>query len=533
MNFLGKQNRDGSYSISVKARELVEAGWVDFYAEGSGRGYQRRETMRETRAREIEEYFKRCAAEDLDPHLFEMTASARCERDGGEVRVSFDPLDEDERLGFVTVTASSQPWMSMVDGGTRLRGIERAVSSGTLPGETFFDVRLFGDLSVPEEIALFLLINENQKRVRTDLSLRVVQRSLDQGALTDAQLRTLRTVVPNTEQWRYEASRVTARINSEPDSRSEDSCKCPERQPQAHPSPCRRSGRVLGTCWMTRISPRGLKGIDDILNATEFWVKVLKNFWGAVAEVNRAARAEPKTNVLWGSIGVNGCHRALAGIVRSELSAKQIDLSRDRFVTMVIHTWIADYAIWFSRKGSRLPEYPGEKGEATAMTGNSGYIRLAEILERQWRANLHAAGVAKSREPLVLGGSPRKTAYSTRQRRWSRSHGRGECRALWRPDIKWVAGARGAHGDVDAAAADAVPSAASPVRFAGSGRVVPWGDPWLRRGVAIEESAVLADLTRARVRPFSHQDQQGGTSAVTTKRHVRPWRLVSRQVRDT
>ena len=392
MQFLGKQNRDGGYSISVKARELVEAGWVDFYAEGSGRGYQRRETMRETRAREIEEYFKRCVAEDLDPHLFEMTASARCQADDGEVRVGFDPLDDDERLGFVNVTASSQPWMSMVDGGTRLRGIERAVSSGTITGETFFDVRLFGDLSVPEEIALFLLINENQKRVRTDLSLRVVQRSLDQGDLTDAQVRTLRTVVPNTEQWRYEASRVTARINSEPDSPFRGFVQMPGETAAGKSVAMQAFWTSLRHMLDDQDLAARLRGLDDVPNATEFWVKVLKNFWGAVAEVNPTARAEPKTNVLWGSIGVNGCHRALAEIVRAELSVEQVDLSKARFVTMVSSTWIEDYAIWFSRKGSQLPDYPREKGEATKMTGNSGYIRLAGTLEQQWRANLHAAG---------------------------------------------------------------------------------------------------------------------------------------------
>lgn len=396
MQFLGKQNRDGSYSISVKARELVEAGWVDFYDEGAGRGYQRLETMRETRAREIEDYFKRCATEDLNPRLFELTASARCREDSGQVRVSFDPLDDDGRLGFVSVDATSPPWMSMVDGGTRLRGIERAVSSGTIPGETFFDVRLFSDLSTPEEIALFLLINENQKRVRTDLSLRVVQRSLDEGSLNDAQLRTLRTVVPNTEQWRYEASRITARMNSEPDSPFSGLVQMPGEKPAGKSVAMQAFFTSLRHMLDDEDLGARLNGLDEIHNATEFWVKVLKNFWSAVAEVNQPARAEPRTNVLWGSIGVNGCHRALAELVRSELSAKQVDLSQERFRAMVSGTWIAEYPVWFTKKGSRLPEYPGEKGEATEMTGNSGYIRLAGILERQWRANLHSAESRRS-----------------------------------------------------------------------------------------------------------------------------------------
>lgn len=391
MQLLGKRNRDGSFSISIKARDLVDSGWVDFYEEVSGQGYQRNETMRETRARDIEEYFKRCAEADLNPHIFELTGSARCKSADQRVRVNFDPLDENANLGFVDVDADHGPWMSMVDGGTRLRGIERAVASGAITGETFFDVRLFGGLSVPEEIALFLLINENQKRVRTDLSLRVVQRALDEGGLSDSQIRSLETVVPNTEQWRYEASRVAARLNGEADSAFRGLIQMPGQQAAGKSIKMQAFWTSLKHILDDKDLSSRVKNIEGAPVPTEFWVKVLKNFWNAVATVNPTSRDEPKTNVLWGSIGVNGCHRALANVVRSELSASQPNLSQSRFTGMMRGTWIEEYPIWYSRKGSRLDEYPGEKGEATQMTGNSGYIRLSETLETQWRANLHAA----------------------------------------------------------------------------------------------------------------------------------------------
>ena len=395
MEFLGKQNIDGSYSVSVKARELVEVAWVDFYLESAGRGYQRLETMRETRAREIEDYFKRCFSESVKPRLFEMTASARYEDVGDGVPVEFDPLDENKTLGFVKVSAESNPWMSMVDGGTRLRGIQRAVESGTLSGEEAFDVRLFCALSVPEEIALFLLINENQKRVRTDLSLRVVQRYLDEQDLTDSEMRTLKTVVPDTEQWRYEASRIAARLNSDTGSPFRDLIQMPGEKPTGKSVAMQAFWTSLKHILDDDDLSSRLRRLETeraILSQTEFWVKVLKNFWGAVGDVNPDARAEPRTNVLWGSIGVNGCHRALASIVRSELSTEQLDLTRERFMTMVKDSHIADFSYWFTRKGGRRDEYPAEKGEATQMTGNSGYIRLSGALEEQWRANLHAAG---------------------------------------------------------------------------------------------------------------------------------------------
>ncbi|MYJ01172.1 MAG: DGQHR domain-containing protein [Chloroflexi bacterium] len=397
MHFLGKQNTDGSFSISVKARELVEHGWVDFYEEQSGLGYQRNETMREARAADIERYFSRCFQEDLKPRIFEMTASARCQTPGTEVGVEFEPLDDERQLGFVTVNASGQKWMSLVDGGTRLRGVERALASGVVPPETFFDVRLFGSLSVPEEIALFLLINENQKRVRTDLSLRVVQRSLDEGNLNDSQLRTLRTVVPNTEQWRYEASRVAARINSDSDSPFKDLIQMPGQKAAGKSIALQAMLTSLRHMLDDPVLAARLKGVAHDQSSTDFWVKVLKNFWSAVASVNPRSLEEPRTNVLWGSIGVNGCHRALAEIVRGEFSSAKVDLTQNRFEQMISDTWIVDYDIWYSRKGKRKPdEYPAEEGEATQMTGNSGYIRLAGILEEQWRAQLHASDAEKT-----------------------------------------------------------------------------------------------------------------------------------------
>ena len=392
MEFLGKQNRDGSFSIGVKARELVDGGWVDFYEERSGRGYQRMETMRETRAADIEKYFSRCLQEDQKPRLFEMTGSARCEVDGDAVRVDFDPLDDDEHLGIIKVSADSQHWMSMVDGGTRLRGIERALEAGVIAPETFFDVRLFRGLSVPEEIALFLLINENQKRVRTDLSLRVVQRSLDEGNLSDGQLRILRTVVPDTEQWRYEASRVAARLNGDPDSPFRDLVQMPGQKATGKSIALQALLTSLKHMLDDSDLAARLSSVDVHQSSTEFWVRVLKNFWSAVADVNPRSKQEPKTSVLWGSIGVNGCHRALAEIVRTEFSSESINLSSNRFKSMVANTWVEDYDIWYSRRGKRpVEEYPTEKGAATQMTGNSGYIRLASTLEKQWRARLHAS----------------------------------------------------------------------------------------------------------------------------------------------
>lgn len=126
---------------------------------------------------------------------------------------------------------------------------------------------------------------------------------------------------------------------------------------------------------------------------TEFTTKVLKNFWRAAADVNDRAFKEPTTNVLWGSIGVSGCHMALGRVVATILESGNPVLSVERFKSMVRESEIAEYFFWFSRSGSSEEAYPTDKGEAPNMIGHSGYLRLAKTLERSWRAALHAAAV--------------------------------------------------------------------------------------------------------------------------------------------
>src|SRR3990167_2539284 len=127
---------------------------------------------------------------------------------------------------------------------------------------------------------------------------------------------------------------------------------------------------------------------------TEFTIKVLQNFWRAVADVNPRAFEEPSTNVLWGSIGVTSCHMALAKVTNTIVDSANPVLSVERFKTMARESEVADYEFWFNRPGSGDREsYPMQRGEATTMIGHSGYLRLAKILEKSWRAALHASAV--------------------------------------------------------------------------------------------------------------------------------------------
>jgi DGQHR domain-containing protein len=382
--------------VSISAEDLTRICYVDFYDESTGHGYQRLETLRERRGREVEEYLKRCNVNGVSPRLFELTANARTKGDRAIRDRGFDPLDEHSILGILTLTPRQAPFLSMIDGGTRELGIEKALASGAVKADDKFDIRIFVGLTIPEEIAMFLLINERHKRVRTDLGVRVVQGLLDEGKLTGAELKTLETVVPDTDAWRYEASRIAARLNSEADSPWRGLIQMPNDKTTR---PIKLQAFWSSMNWLltdadlnTKLgfleADRLLVADGSPVSKTDFLVKVLKNFWGAVAAENPRAFREPTTNVLVGSIGASACHMALAKLLITMLDEGNVSV--DKFRAMVRDSEAADYAFWFNRRGSAGDDYPGEKGEATTMIGHSGYLRGHKILEKSWRSALHA-----------------------------------------------------------------------------------------------------------------------------------------------
>ena len=394
VELLAKCNSDGSFSVSYASDNLVRDAVVDFYDEKTGSGYQRNETLRAVRGRSIAHYIQRCVTEGMKPQLFEMTANARVT----ENDYHYEPFAPGSSIGKLTIDPRNEKeWLSIIDGGTRLWGIENALVRKIIDKDTTFDFRIFIGLTIAEEIAQFLLINENQKKVRTDLSLRVVQRLLDAGKLNTKDQKVLQTVVPDTDAWRYEASRIASAMNSDLDS--------PWCNRIQMPGETTRS--IALQAFFTSLKPLlvnpDIKSILELkerngelisgevtVTPTIFTLKVLKNFWQAVAAMNPDAENEPETTVLWAPIGVNACHIALTPILKTILEGPNPNLTVPRFKAIVKESQVANYPFWYTRKGKKGEEnYPGEKGEATQLTGAANYSRLASTLEKEWRATLH------------------------------------------------------------------------------------------------------------------------------------------------
>ena len=384
-----KRNGDGSFSTSYPVGDLIQDSFVDFYNEQTGSGFQRDESNRQTRGRKVADYIHRCAETGGNPKLYELTVNARVSTKwGNEGICEFTPYEPGGAIGVLTLNSSKdEGWISLTDGGTRGLGIEIALSRGDITEQWEVDVRIFPDLTLAQEIAQFFLINDFQKKVRTDLGLRVVQRALDEGNLSNEEIKSLQTVVPATDSWRFGASRIASELNSAIDS--------PWRNRIQMPSDPSKSTTLQS--FFTSLSPL-LNDADLQLlinnkageELTEFIIKILKNFWTAVAQVNSRANEEPETNVLWAPIGSSACHIALGAVAKTILDSSDPDLTTTRFVDMLMGSHVDEYEFWFTKKGKHPAEqYPTEKGDATLMSGAANYKRLAKELEQSWRANLH------------------------------------------------------------------------------------------------------------------------------------------------
>ena len=392
---LAKRNGDGSFSVSYSVGDLVNDSFVDFYNEQTGAGFQRNETTRPKRGRDVAEYVRRCVRDGVNPKLFELTANARvgepCDADDNW---SYEPLDESGTLGFLSFTPpKNEGWLSLTDGGTRCLGIEIALSRGDLDPQWTVDVRIFVNLSLAQEIAQFLLINDCQKKVRTDLGLRVVQRIFDEGTLSADEVKILQTVVPDTESWKFEASRIAAEMNVADDSPWRNRIQMPGDPPRSTTlqSFFTSLAPILNDPDIKAAVDQMVTGGELDTDRTDFIIQMLKNFWRAVANVNPKADNEPETNVLWAPIGSSACHMALATVVKTILDSSEPNVKTDRFTDMLDGSEVAEYGYWYTKRGKNAEnQYPTEKGEATVMTGASNYKRLARELEQSWRSNLHA-----------------------------------------------------------------------------------------------------------------------------------------------
>ncbi len=388
LELLAKKNQDGSFSVSMEVQQLISSTYVDFYDEKSGSGYQRLEPNRESRARAIAKYMQRCKSKAITPSLFEMTGNIRTD----SAKAVFEPLDENGHLGILTITGKNRP-ISIIDGGTRLLGLEMALTNGVVSPIETYDLRLFLGLTFTEEISQFLLINDTQKKVRTDLSLRVVQRSLDDNSLSESEKVVLQTVVPPNEAWKFQASRITAKMNNDAGSpwhgliqMPGDNATKPVKMQAFFTS---LKPLITNEDLKTHYDQQVKNGVAE--DEDEILTKIIRNFWIAVKNVNPDAHREVSTNVLWGSIGVNACHIGLAPILLSILESSHPVVTVDRFTQMIDESKIAEYEYWFTKAGGLKEYYPNQKGDATMMTGASNYNRLGKTLEQEWRSKLHAS----------------------------------------------------------------------------------------------------------------------------------------------
>ena len=382
-----KCNEDGSYSVSIRVSHLLHLAFVPFYRDGpdGGTGYQRFESGRNRRGTLVDEYIGQCFIRGAKPRLFELTGNIR------NSEAEFIPLcDEHRSIGTLKVKKREKT-LSVIDGGTRLLGIEKALAHGFLNDNHQIDVRVFLDLREAQEIGQFLLINERQKKARTDLGIRVLQTRLDGNKLSQEDRDELSTVIDKNNRWRYSASTIAGNLNSSDDSPWYRLIQMPN-------DDVTRPIKLQG--FITSLKPiltnddlrsrlNRLYSSDNLKQEPDAFIEtVIERFWSAVKQVNPHAALEPSTSVLWGAIGATSLNMALAEMFVTMLRSRPPSLQVRDFKSLLEETDVADYDFWFSKApaGSDDDEYPSEKGVAAGMIGAANHKRLGLQIIDQMRS---------------------------------------------------------------------------------------------------------------------------------------------------
>ena len=405
-------NPDGSYSVLMRVGDLLTNAFVDYYNDVTGEGYQRYEVNTPKRAEGIADYIQECKSRNVPYFLRDLECNARGLGNG---EAHFKASDADSRHGHLTLPVKNEPYIAVIDGGTRLLGIAKAVERGTMTEDDVVALRLHFNESGVLEAVLFETINGKQKLVRSDLATRQLQVMADRQGLTDNDVNLIRTLLPANETWQLKAIRIAGNLNRAADGPWHDRIQMPgiinfdsEGKPVLpETKPIKAQSFAVSLKPFLEGETGAAGQIKRAMALPGFSIeRLLSNIWTAIADVNPDYDMEPRTGVLWGAIGVTSVHIAVAKLVERILrSEEKPNLKADRFAGIFDKTAIADYEYWFTRKGDREDfGYPDrtDKGPATGMVGSANHAKLGEMLWQQMLAALEGRVLAAQQ---MLAGS--------------------------------------------------------------------------------------------------------------------------------
>ena len=250
-----------------------------------------------------------------------------------------------------------KPLLWLADGQHRSDGISEAFKESWLTTDEAYDIPvtiLFWDsedgLPDPrlEEATQFYTINQEQKRMRTDLAHQYIfnQYQADKGPIGDG------TTIPKVRKREYVPYEiyVSRRLNKDTDSPWKGLISTPNTS----------GGIVSEGAFTDSLLPVMDYAATAGLNIGET-IKLLKNFWTSVLSLSPNSKAEPESAVLQKTAGVSSLHIVLPTLlIRKPNLGKQPSTSQLHSVLQTIGDKFTDQ-YWDARHGEASTFGTGRK----------------------------------------------------------------------------------------------------------------------------------------------------------------------------
>ena len=316
------------YVGKISSKELSGKGQVDVWQINNTEGYQRKPEPTRAKA------FMRFIAKDISPPAILVNIR---EKDKSKITVG---------NGFLEIPDTVSLWI--MDGQHRCEGTKLLMESSDKDYDVEFPIILMLGEPVYEEAKQFVLINQSQKKVRTDLGERFLLRAVEQeGTRNIADKFKIRGI-----EWIPNAIRVTDILYKDHNSLWYNKIKLPN-EPRGHTVVNQKS---FTDSLKPVIHPDGeLAGKNPATIAS-----IINQFWEALHKLCPAPFEDPENYVMQRTTGVFVLHSLLEKVLRK--MGKDEPDKKDFVKILENIPQLTNASIW--AKNGRFGHLMGQKGFA-------------------------------------------------------------------------------------------------------------------------------------------------------------------------
>ena len=344
----------------IKLSDLARGPFmIDFYKrtqEPSEIGYQR--PLSKKRSRDIKDFIlNQTKGETVLPTP--IVANSRIE-------LRYEPIKGIKNVGFLYLHKNNP--LYIIDGQHRRYAISEIMSNPDITSYIDYEIpiNILSGFSRKKEVEQFYIINERQKRIKTDLG----QRLLLQFEKDNNQ----RKLIPNSNSWQLVALKITDKLNNSKDSIWENKIILPDAVYDA-----RNEKLISQISFVNSQKPLfiGRKApFDENPDNIDQWTDTINDAWNAVAAAYPKINSDPQKYSLMKTVGVYSIHILLKNLLEDERPSRY-DRAINRMEKMLKKAADGDYSskFWYSKN---VPYLVKERGDwAGAYSSAVGHRRIA------------------------------------------------------------------------------------------------------------------------------------------------------------